>query len=179
MRVEMIEKGPEVEETYAALQKGFGQVANLFKTLAQRPPVMKAVLNLSNSLMIVGTVERKLKEKIALKISTTNKCNYCIIYHSVALRRLGLAESEIRLVEEPSKLPAAERVCLEYVEKVTKNPNSISDHEFSQLKKHFTQEQIVEITAVACLFNFLNRFLDALDVPVDEVVVFEYPKASA
>lgn len=165
MRIQMVEKGPEVEETYAMLQKTFGRVPNLFKTLALRPPVMKATLDLLGSLMLGGTVDRKLKEKVALKVSSINKCNYCISAHSMILRRLGVPDAEIKLIEEPSKLPTAERVCLEYVEKVTKDPNGISDQEFDELKKHFTQEQIVEITAVAGLFNYFNKFLDALAVP--------------
>jgi len=165
MRVQMVEKGPQVDETYAFLQKSFGRVPNLFKTLAHRPEVMKATLNLLSSLMMSGTVDRKLKEKIALKVSTINKCNYCVTSHSMALKRLGVPDNEIKLIEEPSKLPAAESACLEYVERVTKDPNGISDKEFDELKKHYTQEQIVEITAVAGFFNYLNRFLDALAVP--------------
>jgi len=106
-----------------------------------------------------------LKEKVALKVSTINRCDYCVKAHTMVLQRLGVPEQEIKLIAEPSRLPEGERICLQYAEKVTRDPNGISDDEFTQLRRHFSEAQIVEITAVIGLFNFLNRFLDALRIP--------------
>jgi hypothetical protein len=39
-------------------------------------------------------------------------------------------------------------------------PNAVTDAHFAELKKHYTDAQIVEIVAVISLFGFLNRFND-------------------
>ena len=37
-------------------------------------------------------------------------------------------------------------------------PNAVTDEEFEELKRYFTDEQALEIVAVLCLFAFLNRW---------------------
>ena len=41
-------------------------------------------------------------------------------------------------------------------------PNAVTDADFAELKKHYTDAQIVDIVAVISLFGFLNRFNDTL-----------------
>ena len=41
-------------------------------------------------------------------------------------------------------------------------PNAVTDAHFAELKKHYTDAQIVEIVAVISLFGFLNRFNDTI-----------------
>ncbi len=58
----------------------------------------------------------------------------------------------------------AERAAVAFGEELTKNPKGVSDEIFAELRKHWNERQIVEITAVACLFNSFNRFNNALGV---------------
>ena len=41
-------------------------------------------------------------------------------------------------------------------------PNAVTDADFAELRKHYTDAQIVDIVAVISLFGFLNRFNDTL-----------------
>jgi hypothetical protein len=41
-------------------------------------------------------------------------------------------------------------------------PNAVTDADFAELKKHYTEAQIVDIVAVIALFGFLNRFNDTM-----------------
>ena len=61
----------------------------------------------------------------------------------------------------------AEKAAIRHAEQVTRDPNGIADADFQEMKKHFGEEQIVEITLVTCLANFTNRFNDSLRVPLD------------
>lgn len=47
---------------------------------------------------------------------------------------------------------------------MTRDPHSIDDRAWGVLRSHFEEGQIVEIGAVAGLFNYFNRFNDALRV---------------
>jgi alkylhydroperoxidase family enzyme len=58
----------------------------------------------------------------------------------------------------------AERAAVQYAEELTKNPKGVSEATFLELRRHWNERQIVEITAVACLFNAFNRFNNALGV---------------
>ena len=49
---------------------------------------------------------------------------------------------------------------------MTPTPGTVADAVFADLASHWTPRQIVEITAVICMFNFFNRFAHALDVPI-------------
>ena len=58
----------------------------------------------------------------------------------------------------------AESAALVYAEQMTRGPGPVSDEVFSMLREHFEEAEIVEITAVAGLFNYFNRFNNALEM---------------
>ena len=49
---------------------------------------------------------------------------------------------------------------------MTPTRGRVDDAAFAELASHWTAAQIVEITAVVALFNYFNRFAEALAVPV-------------
>jgi alkylhydroperoxidase family enzyme len=57
-------------------------------------------------------------------------------------------------------------VCFEYADAMTPTPGVVPPPRFEALERHWSAGQIVEITAVIALFNFFNRFANALDIPV-------------
>jgi len=58
------------------------------------------------------------------------------------------------------------RSALRYADEMTPTPGIVSDATFAELASSWNPTQIVEITAVICLFNFFNRFAHALEIPV-------------
>ena len=58
----------------------------------------------------------------------------------------------------------AEQAAVSFGEELTKHPEGVSDATFAELRKHWNERQIVELAAVACLFNSFNRFNNALGV---------------
>ena len=52
----------------------------------------------------------------------------------------------------------AERVALEYAERITYTDRQVDDALFAEVKKHFTEAQIVELTAAVALENFRSKF---------------------
>lgn len=59
---------------------------------------------------------------------------------------------------------AMERVALEYAERVTYTDRQVDDALFAELKEHFTEAQIVELTAAIALENFRSKFNPTLGV---------------
>ena len=45
----------------------------------------------------------------------------------------------------------------------------MTDDDFTAMRLHFSEEQIVEIVAVISVFGFLNRFNDTMGTPLEDV----------
>ena len=52
----------------------------------------------------------------------------------------------------------AERLALEYAERITYTDQKVDDALFAELKKHFSDGQIVEMTAAIAMENFRSKF---------------------
>jgi alkylhydroperoxidase family enzyme len=59
---------------------------------------------------------------------------------------------------------AAERVALEYAERITLTDQQVDDALFAELRKHFTEPQVVELTAAVAFENFRSKFNPTLGV---------------
>ncbi len=83
-------------------------------------------------------------------------------------RRLGATPAQLDAVAGGAYDPFEEswRSALRYADAMTPTPGIVGDAVFADLASHWTATQIVEITAVICMFNFFNRFAHALDVPI-------------
>jgi alkylhydroperoxidase family enzyme len=57
-----------------------------------------------------------------------------------------------------------ERAALEFAERLTLDSNHVGDDLFRELGRHFDEGEIVEIAAVAGLFNYFNRVNNALQM---------------
>jgi alkylhydroperoxidase family enzyme len=57
---------------------------------------------------------------------------------------------------------AAERAALHVARGAGQVPNAVTDEDFDELKKHYSDEQIVEILAAISTFGFFNRYNDTL-----------------
>jgi len=55
-----------------------------------------------------------------------------------------------------------EKAALAYAQQLTTDANAIDDALFARLQQHYDEGEIVEISAMAGLFNYFNRVNDAL-----------------
>jgi alkylhydroperoxidase family enzyme len=72
--------------------------------------------------------------------------------------------SELGGWRESSAFSDLERVALEYAERMTHTGQKVDDALFGRLKEHFSEPQIVELTAAIALENFRSKFNPALGV---------------
>lgn len=65
-------------------------VPNFWKTLATHPPLLEQTWLRLKAAMAPGKLDPLTKEMIALAVSATNGCRYCINSHTAAVKKLGL-----------------------------------------------------------------------------------------
>jgi alkylhydroperoxidase family enzyme len=71
---------------------------------------------------------------------------------------------ELAAWRQSSLFSEAERMALEYAERMTVTGERVDDALFSRLREHFTEAQIVELTAVIALENFRSKLNPALGI---------------
>jgi alkylhydroperoxidase family enzyme len=83
-----------------------------------------------------------------------------------------VTDEELREVpnwEHSKILGERERTAIEYAEEMSKTPVRVSDELFERLKKHFSDEQIVELSASIAYENYRARFNHALEIKSDNL----------
>ena len=84
---------------------------------------------------------------------------------------LGVDEQKLAAIWEYQSHPLfseAERVALDLAAAGGAVPNAATDEMFIAMRKHWTEEQIVEIVAVISVFGFLNRWNDTMGTPLED-----------
>lgn len=82
----------EVREVYDDIKKTreINYIPNIWKTLATHPPTLNRIWLGIKSVMAAGRLDPLTKEMIAVAVSATNNCDYCIRSHTAAARKLGM-----------------------------------------------------------------------------------------
>jgi uncharacterized peroxidase-related enzyme len=153
----------EIFETY---QRERGNIPNMFRTMAHRPEILQTMIRHFRAVLAPGSVGLRLKELIAVAVSGLNGCEYWLASHTVLAGRAGAGEEEIAAARDGrfESFGEKERAALEFAAAMSRDAHSIDDTRWAELRSHFDEGEIVEIAAVAGLFNYFNRFNDALRV---------------
>jgi uncharacterized peroxidase-related enzyme len=165
------EKAPtQLHDIYEKLTHVFGRMPNIFGAMAQRPEVLQHFLPLYSAIMNQGTVEPRYKELAYLKTSLINGCEYCAKAHMASGKRTGITEDEIRALNFYQRSPLfdeKDKATLLYVERVTRGASAMRETGIENMKKYYSEDQIIELTLVTCMANFTNRFNNALQLQPD------------
>jgi len=75
--------------------RGLAKVPNFWRAIAHRPEYLKNEWTKLRAILETGSLDRKVKEMIAVAVSATNNCDYCLQSHTDALRALGTTDEEL------------------------------------------------------------------------------------
>jgi uncharacterized peroxidase-related enzyme len=136
--------------------------------MANRPQVLKHFVPLNGAIMGPGSVDLRTKELVYLAVANANECAFCTAAHTASGRKAGISEEEMRALqtEQDHGFTPAERAAIRYARELTREATAEDSRD--ALAEHFQDEQIVEITLVAALANFTNRFNNGLSILPEE-----------
>ena len=81
---------------------------------------------------------------------------------------LGLSDEKIEALQDYPTSPLyneAERLALEYADRMTITNEEVSDEFFARLRRVYNEDEIVELTAIIAWENSSSKFNRALRVP--------------
>ena len=159
---EVLEAAPYL----SAIHDNGGTIPTSFHVLGRRPKVLEAFQPFFGSIMREGTVPPGLKQLIAHVVSRTAGCLYCQAHtghfaHTLAGESYERVEA-VWAFETSDFFSDAERAALRVARDSGGVPNAATDEQFDELRKYWSDSEMVEIVCVISMFGFLNRFNDTL-----------------
>lgn len=166
----------EVKELWAKPLEKLGFVPNVLRVYAIRPRHLRLWNEFYDDLMRGESgLTKAQREMIAVVVSTTNRCHYCIVSHSAALRKLTgdpILVEQLQTNYAYAKVEPKERAMLDFAIKLTEQSYRCTEHDVEALRvAGWTDEDVMDIAEVAAMFNFTNRLASGLGwLPNDEYV---------
>jgi AhpD family alkylhydroperoxidase len=106
-------------------------------------------------------LERSLLELVKLRASQINGCAFCLDMHWKDARARGESEQRLYSLDawrETSYYTERERAALAWTEAVTQiAANHVSDELYEQVRQHFSEEELVNLTLAVVAINGWNR----------------------
>lgn len=92
--VEYADASPEVRAVYDDIMttRKVKAVNNFWKVIATYPQLLRQTWEMVKSALRPGRIDPLTKEMIAIAVSATNNCAYCLHSHTAAAQKLGLDE---------------------------------------------------------------------------------------
>ncbi len=163
-----------LKEVYDALIKSRGKIAEVHKIHSLNPEALIDHMALYMTLMFgKSPIKRAIRELMAVVVSKTNACNYCVKHHGEALNFFWKDSAQLdRLIqtEDLSFLDDKEQALCAYAKTLTEEPNSPEiETLLTKLKAlGYSDTAIHDATAIIAYFNFVNRMVLGLDVKLEE-----------
>jgi len=163
---------PELADQFASFLKSLGFVPNSVLTMQRQPQLVRAFVGLQAAIWGADAkVDRGLKRLIAHVASLTAGDAYSMAHTASGALHFGVSEAKLDGVanfRESPHFTDAERAALELAVAAASVPNAVTDEMFAALRRHWSEEQIVEIVAAIAATGFVNRWNATMATPLED-----------
>ena len=164
-------RDPDLRSTLEHFVKTLGFVPNSLLTMQRVPAIAKAVVQLNKAVFDpAGRVDLGLKRLVAHMASYAAGCQYCRAHTTVSATRHGIADEKMAAIYDYPTSPLfddRERAALDFARDAAAIPNGVTDDSYKELTRHWTDDEIVEILGVVCMFGVFNRWNDSMATPLE------------
>ena len=105
-------------------------------------------------------IDPDLRRLVEVLVSKLNGCRYCVRVHTRQALELGMSQRHLDALDHWREAPfytPAERALFAWVEHVTMVADGVPETAFADLKSHFTDVQMVDLTFIVSAMNAWNR----------------------
>jgi AhpD family alkylhydroperoxidase len=154
---------PDFRESGELFDRG-QRPLEMIQAMCLRPELLAAFGQFGNGVYPGGLIEQRLKELVILESSRRNACQFCVGTHVAVMRSLGMAEAPLLALDSPAELTAREELALRYTRAAMTDSNRVPDSLFAELRGHFSEPEVVELSFLIGFINMLNMFNNLLQV---------------
>lgn len=155
----------DIRQRFEHYRNTRGFTPNSIMTMVRRPDIVRAFMALNQAVLYEGTVPVETKMLVSLACSYAAGCRYCQSHMTNLASLYQASDAKIAALwnfEDSELFNDAERAAIRLALKAGAQPNEAGAADFDELKKHYSDEQIVEIVASIALFGYLNRWNDTM-----------------
>jgi len=160
---EAVKDDPSFDESRGLWERGRPPV-EMIQAMCLRPELLRAFAGFGNSVYPGGILERRVKELVIITASTSNECQFCTFSHCDLVDIADIVAEPLVVIEQPGSLVPRERIAIEYTRAVMAASNAIPDAVARELREHFSDPEVVELTFLIGYINMLNLFNNSLGV---------------
>jgi alkylhydroperoxidase family enzyme len=170
------EAGPMVKLVYFFMRKGMkkltgreaarGSGIEPVEIWARQPKMMSGMGKFQQAVRKGKSVDERLKYLVELKGAQVIGCEFCVDLGSQICRNSGFSDEELLALpryRQSELFTEREKLALDYTVGVMRTPVEVTDELFARVQEHFSDEQIVEVTALLTVVN-LDRFNAAFGI---------------
>jgi uncharacterized peroxidase-related enzyme len=166
---------PELVDLIQFFRGPLGVVPNSVLTMQRRPKIARAFTELNKAVMENnGRVTAEQKRLIGFIASHAAGCRYCQAHTILAAERFKSPPERLASIWDYRTSPhftEAEKAAFEFALAAASVPNAVTPEIAGELKRHWTDDEIVEILGVIALFGYLNRWNDSMATTLEEIGV--------
>ena len=149
------------------VESNLGMTPNLIKTLANSPAALEAYLQFTDALSH-GVLPAKLREQIALAVSESNHCDYCLAAHSAVGKMVGLSDEDVQDSRRGESPDSKTDAVLQFSKKIVERFGLVDDEDVQRLRDSgYSDAELAEIVAHVARNIFTNYFNHVAGTPVD------------
>lgn len=146
-----------------------GQIFNIFKVLANHPPLVKRWTPFAGHILSKQTLPFRDREMLILRIGWLNQAEYEFAQHELIAKRGGVSDADI---EKIKKGPGAgwseqEAALLQAADDLFEN-SVVSDATWATLSKSYSTEQMMDVVFTIGQYNLVSWALNSFGVPLDD-----------
>jgi len=158
----------KTKELFNAVQSKLGLVPNMMRTMGNSDAVLEGYLNLSGALS-KGKLSSKTGELIALAVSESNDCDYCLAAHTFIGEKL--LKTDISILEAARAGESADnktQAILQLAKTLIAKNGRVTDEDINSVKNAgVTDTEIAETVAHVALNVLTNYFNNTANTEVD------------
>lgn len=165
------ERSPELKPQFDSFYQTLGFVPNSVLTMQRKPKLVAAFVAMQRAIWDPDSkVDRGFKRIIAHVASRTAGDPYSMAHTASGALHFGIAEDKLAAAWDhraSSLFSAAETAALDLAVAASSLPNAVTDGMFADLRRHWSDEEIVEIVATIAMAGFLARWNTTLATPLE------------
>ena len=158
----------KTKDLFNAVQAKLGVVPNMMRTMGNSPAVLEGYLNLSGALSH-GKLSAKTGELIALAVSESNSCDYCLAAHTFIGEKLIKADPAVlRAARTGHSTDTKTQAILQLAKTLISKNGLVNDEDVTKAKNaEVSDAEISETIAHVALNVLTNYFNNVANTEID------------
>jgi AhpD family alkylhydroperoxidase len=158
--------GPRMMRKLTGREPQIGSGMEPMEIWAYQPKMMMGMGKFNQAVRKGKSIDERLRNLLELKGAQMIGCEFCVDLGSQICRHSGFSEEELLALaryRQSDLFSEREKLALDYTVAVMRTPVEVTDELFARLQEHFSDKQLVEITALLTLVN-LDRLNAAFGI---------------